>query len=162
MGQWCEPKGNLYEMEREGSRTGLEVSAKQSGDGAVQAALGVRGVLAVQPSQECVDVELVVPDGLVHSDGHGVDLREVAQGEARAAGPADDVVRGVLVGVGGGLALRADDLEHGVDAEAGVRPDGRADAVDERSGEVCRVDSAVEELGGVVADGLVVDHCTKS
>ena len=88
-----------------GDRDGLEVAAEEGGGliGGERGPVGggVDGCYAVDPVEPGVDVELVVGDGGVHVYGDGGDFGEVAHREARAAGPAHDVVCWVFVGVGG-------------------------------------------------------------
>lgn len=99
---------------------GLQVAGEEGGDGC-ETALGVLGDLSVQPVEPRVDVEEVVGDcGGDVGAGDGLDLGEVAGGQAGSTRTADNIIRRVFVSVGCFEAFGHDDFEGGVDAETGV------------------------------------------
>lgn len=143
-----------------GDVEGLVVGAVER-RGLGERALRVSRSGTVEPGEDSVGVQAVVCDGAGHTGCNCRVLWEVTSRQTFAAGAADEVVGGVLVGVSRLQTVRLNDLKGGVGAQVLMRIDRLAVAVLERERQLGRVDARVQ-LGRIAVNGLVVDDCLTS
>jgi len=105
--------------------------------------------LAVNPFEECVNVELIPCDGPFYGVLGSGNFWEVTNREALSRWSSDKVIGGVLIGVSSLLSVFMGNLVDFVDTEAGMGIEVCAHAIDLGLGKIPGADFAREELGTI-------------